>query len=121
MTARETLVAGLRLACPSAWIIDPPTAEVLTATTVLVEQTTIASLPAAPIARVEVAFELEVTSQYSDKAGGSRALDDDIIDLLIAFRALKLRFDPAVKSTENNRISYTTTVYVHAKKEPTDG
>lgn len=124
MTARDILIAGLKSVKPKAWRIVgvDRNIDVTRNTTITLVQEQIASFPQAPIEKVEVRFVLRVTCQYTDRTAAEEKFDADMVRLLIAFRTLKLRFDPAVKVTADNELAYEVPVYIIAgKKEPTNG
>lgn len=118
-TARQTLIDGLNSVKPKGWRIVgvDRNIDVTRDTTIVVSQTEVASFPQAPIATVEVKFELEVTNPYEGREAAETKFDADIVRLLVAFRTLKLRFDTAVKEVADNQLQYTVPVYVLAKKE----
>lgn len=122
-TARQTLIDGLNSVKPHGWRIVgvDRNIDATRDTTIVLSQTEIASFPKAPIATVEVKFELKVTNPYQGREAAETKFDADIVQLLIAFRTLKLRFDPAVKVEADNEIAYEVPVYVIAQKEPTNG
>lgn len=118
-TARQTLIAGLKSVKPRGWRIVgvDRNVDTTTDTTIVISQTEVASFPQAPIATVEVKFELTVTNPYEGRDAAEAKFDADIVTLLVAFRTLKVRFDPAVKVVDGNQLQYTVPVYVLAKKE----
>lgn len=122
-TARTTLIAGLKSVKPKTWRIVgvDRNIDVKRNTTITLVQEQIESFPQAPIASVQVKFTLRVTCQYTAREAAEEKFDADIVQLLLAFRTLKLRFDPAVKVEADNEIAYEVPVYVIAKKEPTNG
>lgn len=119
MTARETLVAGLTSVKPKEWRIVgvDRNIDVMSSTTLTLSQLEIASFPAAPIASVEVKFEIKVATPLEDRQAAEETFDADIVRLLVAFRSLRLRFDPAVKQVEGDLLQYLIPVYVIAQKE----
>lgn len=119
MSARTTLLAGLKSVKPRGWRIVgvDRNIDVVHDTTIVISQREIASFPEAPIATVVVKFELHVSCQFDDTEAAETKFDADVVKLLVAFRSLRLRFDPAVKDVEDNRLKYIVPVYVLAKKE----
>lgn len=119
VTARDILVAGLESVKPKEWRIVgvDKNIDVQRNTTITISQREIRSFPEAPIAMLEVKFELKITNPYVGRDASERKFDADLVKLLIAFRTLRLRFDPAVKGEDDEELAYTVPVYVIAKKE----
>lgn len=119
MSARDTLVTALRDVIPDTWhIVDVASnLDVVGGTVVTVSQRAVGSFPQAPIAKVEVEFELEVITKFDGKVAAERTLDEAVVQLLVAFRTLRLRFERAEKNVDADRLGYRIPVYVHASKE----
>jgi hypothetical protein len=119
MTARDALIEGLRSVIPKSWRIVgvDRNIDVVTNTTITLSQQEIASFPQAPMATVEVKFEIKVACPYTDREPAEVRFDADVVKLLLAFRSLRTRFDPAIKQVEDSQLQYLIPVYVTAKKE----
>ena len=119
MTARTELEDALKKHVPKGWRVAAvdTNLDVIKTTTVILSQREVSSFPPAPIAAVEVRFDLEVTTPFEGRPAAELTLDAAIVELLLIFRTLRLRFDTAVKSVEENRLTYTIPVYVIASKE----
>lgn len=104
---------------PAAWdikrgIVTPGT---LSKTTVFLEYTSIAPLPAAPIGNALCTLNLTVASPLTDESKAEVAVDDNVVDLVLALDGhSRIVWTGAEKKViEDTYIAWTVSLNVYAR------
>lgn len=117
---RKQLAEVLKARLPKSWRIIPEqrSFDDVGKTTVVIKQTTISKLPAAPIGMRSVAFTLTLVSRFTSIAAAEDDLDELVPDLLDHLEALGIKWSTATKvAVDENYLGYDITVEINTKKE----